>query len=114
MSRRFGAVKPVADRIPHDLRVPEISALFIAEQDVQRSGLQERMGSAVVEAMGRGLYSVGADERPGAAGCDVCLYFRDRVPWRKPHIDREAPIEGADARQEFGGAIPGSKGPGSQ
>jgi hypothetical protein len=98
MSRRFGAVKPVAYHVPHDLRVPEIAALFVAEEDVQRPGLQEPMGSAVVEAMGRGHHSVGADERPGAAGSDICLYLSDRVPRRKSHIDRETPIEGADTR----------------
>jgi hypothetical protein len=38
MSRRFGPVKPVANHVAHDLRVPEIAALFVAEQDVQRSG----------------------------------------------------------------------------
>jgi hypothetical protein len=98
MSRRFGAVKPVAYHVPHDLRVPEIAALFVAEEDVQRPGLQERMGSAVVEAMGRGHYSVGADERPAAAGRGICLHLRDRVPRRKPHIDRETTVEGADTR----------------
>jgi hypothetical protein len=67
------------------------------------------MGSAVIEAMGRGHYSVGADERPGAASCNICLYLRNRIPWRNPHIDREAPIEGADTRQEFGGDGPGSQ-----
>jgi hypothetical protein len=109
MSRRFGAVKPVADHIPHDLRVPEIATPLVAEEDMKRSRSQERASSAVVEAMGRGDYGVRPDERPSAAGCDICLYLRDRVPWRKPHIDRETPIEGADTRQEFGCEVPGRK-----
>src|SRR6202040_3414842 len=46
MSRRFGAVKLVAHHVPHDLRVPEIAALFVAEEDVQRPGLLERRSSA--------------------------------------------------------------------
>lgn len=109
MSCRFGAIKPVADHVPHDLRVLEIAASLIAEEDVQRPGLQERMGSAVIEAMCRGHYGVGTDERSGAAGCDICLYFRDRIPRRKPHIDRETPITGSDTRPEFGGERPGTK-----
>jgi len=109
MSRRFGSVKPVAEHVPQDLRVPEIAASLVTEKDVQRSGLQERVGSAVVEAMGRGHYDVRADKRPGAPGCDICLYLGDRVPWRKPHIDRETPIERADTRQEFSGVGSRSK-----
>ena len=109
MPRRFGSVKLVADHVPNGLRVPEIAAPLVAEKDMQRFGLQERMGSAVVEAMGRRHYSVGADERPGAVGCDICLYLGDRIPRRKPHIDRETPIERADTRQEFAGDGCGSK-----
>jgi hypothetical protein len=59
--------------------------------------------------MSRGDYSVGADERPGAPGCDTCLYLRDRIPWRKPDIDRETPIDGADTGHEFSAEVPGSK-----
>jgi hypothetical protein len=65
-------------------------------------------------ATGRGHYNVGADERPGAPGRDISLHLGDRIPWRKPDTDGETPIEGADTRQGFGGAGPGTNGPRSK
>jgi hypothetical protein len=39
MSCRFGPIKSSADHVPYNLRVLEIAAPLVAEQDVQRTGL---------------------------------------------------------------------------
>ena len=44
--RQLDILGPV---VAHDLRVPEITTPLVTEEDVQRFGLQERAGSAVVE-----------------------------------------------------------------